>query len=89
MKQYKNIKLSTKVDAVTFRILKNRCRTGQFRSIYKLMQALLEGFCRYSDPDYDRTFQKGMRQEINEMFDELMKGLPRERHHTTDRRNTR
>lgn len=53
------------------------------------MQALLEGFCRYSDPDYDRTFQKGMRQEINEMFDELMKGLPRERHHTTDRRNTR
>lgn len=89
MKEYKNIRLHTKVDASTFRILKERCRAGGFRSIYKLMQALLEGFCRYVDTDYDRSFSEGMRKELDEMFDELMKDLPVAQYKTTDRRTRR
>ena len=89
MKERKDIKLHTKVNASTFMVLKAKCRAGGFKSIYKLMQALLESFCRYSDTDYDRTFQEGMRKELDEMFDELMRGLPAEHHKTTDRRSRR
>ena len=89
MKDHKDVRIHTKVDATTFRILEERRRAGGFRSIYKLVQTLLVGFCRYSDRDYDRRFADGMRQEIDEMFDELMNGMRKEKHMTTDRRNGR
>ena len=67
----KNIPVRTKVDARTYRMLEEKRKAGGFRSIYQLLQALLECFCRYSDPEYDRGKDKGMGKEIEDMFDEL------------------
>lgn len=76
-REHKDIRVHTKVDASTFRILNEKADRGGFSSVYKLVQIILEGFCRYEDKEYDKRFADGMRQEIDEMFEEIMADIPR------------
>lgn len=70
--ELKNHRLSTKVSESDYQLAKNIARNYGLKSVYHLLQTLLECFLRHVDSVRDSRYDRGVGVEIDEMFDEMM-----------------
>ena len=71
-----------------FERLTRFCAMFGFKSIYQLLQVMLRCFLRYADaanhqPDPE---EYSIGREIEEMFDDMIEPMERQKYYTTDRR---
>ncbi len=86
-KSPKSRRINTKVTEYDYRLLARVVKEYKFRSIYQLVQTLVLCFIRHIDSARDAEFEDGVGVEIDEMFDELMKPIPRSRAQYDKHRN--
>lgn len=78
-KPHKSHRINTKVTEADYRLLSRVVKEYKFRSIYQLVQTLVMCFIRHIDSVRDAEYEEGIGVEIDEMFDDMMRPLPRSR----------
>lgn len=83
-KEKVNHRIYSNVSAKDYAKLNRICVMFGFKSIYQLLQVLLTCFLRYADQGGSRQPQEySMAKEIEDMFDEMMEPMERQKHSTT------
>lgn len=80
-------RINTKVTERDYRLLALVVKEYGFRSIYQLVQTLVLCFIRHIDSERDAEYERGVGVEIDEMFEDMMKPLPRSRAQYDKHRN--
>lgn len=85
MKQKVTHRIYSNVSDRDFVRLVRVCHTFGFKSIYQLIQVLLRCFLRYVDAANHQADREeySMGREIEEMFDDLMEPMERQKYYTT------
>ena len=84
MKEKVTHRIYSNVSANDYAKLNMICKMFGFKSIYQLLQVLLRCFLRYAgvekEPD---TEEYSMGKEIEDMFDDMMEPIERQKYYTT------
>ncbi len=85
MKQKVTHRIYSNVSDRDFVRLSRICATFGFKSIYQLIQVLLRCFLRYADAANHQADREeySMGREIEEMFDDLIEPMERQKYYTT------
>lgn len=86
-KPLKSRRINTKVTEYDYNLLLRVVKEYKFRSVYQLVQTLVLCFIRHIDSVRDAEYERGVGVEIDEMFDEMMKPIPRSRAQYDKKRN--
>lgn len=87
MKEKVTRRIYSNVSARDYEKLNNICRLFGFKSVYQLIQVLLRCFLRYAshenDPQPEPEYSMG--KEIEDMFEDMMEPIERQKYYTTFR----
>lgn len=86
MKHKVTHRIYSNVSDKDFERLSRICELFGFKSIYQLVQVLLRCFLRYADQGASRQEEEeeySMGKEIEDMFDEMMEPVERQKFYTT------
>ena len=86
MKQKVTHRIYSNVSAKDYAKLNRICVMFGFKSIYQLLQVLLRCFLRYAEQGADPEPEEySMGKEIEDMFDDMMEPMERQKYYTTDK----